>query len=173
MNIHNHFQKTNFLLGSPEWKLGPIYLKDVNIPGVNFSHPETGARFGSRMHVQSDALQFNQLSCTMIIDENLEIYKELVTRIFTSVNQTSGQFASREFPIWIQINNNKGHKVLTLNFVNCKIESIGDIQLTSEDDMPSTEMTADFVYDYFELVDNPDIDEFFGTSDTTDETNAI
>lgn len=153
MNINNLAQKTNFIAGSNDLELSTIYLTTVNIPGVNLSPPEVGGRSGTKLNLTSDSITFNALSFEVLIDENFKVYRELVKKLFNNVNPSSGSFADTDFDFWIQINNSKGNYLLKIEFHNCRIESIGDIQLDSQDDITEYTMSIDLKYDYYSVID--------------------
>lgn len=152
MNYSNLAQKTNYIAGSDKLKLTPFFLTAVNIPGVNFSHPEISGRYGVKMNVTGDSITYNALSFEMLIDEDFEIYHEFMDKAVESINPESGSFSSQEFDFWIQINNNKGNKLFKIEFYNCRLESIGDIQLDTQDEITEHSMTVDIKYDYYKII---------------------
>lgn len=157
MNYNNFSQKTNYIAGSAALNLTPFYLSTVNIPGITFNHPEIGSRPGARLTLQGDTVTYNSLSFEMLIDEDFKIYHEFMDRIVDAVNPETGSFANREFDFWIQIDNNKGTKLFKIEFYNCRIESIGDIQLDSQDETTEHTMSAELKYDYFKIIKSEDI----------------
>ena len=151
MNYNNLAQKTNYIAGSDKLELAPFFLTAVNIPGLNFSHVEVGGKAG-RFNVTGDTLVYNALAFEMLIDEDFKVYHEFMDKAVKSINPESGTYASQEFDFWIQVNNNKGNKLFKLEFYNCRLESIGDIQLDSQDDITEHTLAIDIKYDYYKLV---------------------
>ena len=129
MNYNNLAQKTNWTAGTDKFPLMPFYLTNISIPGMNFSLPETGSRFGSRINLPSDTIIFNSLSFDFLIDEDFEIYRTFYSYIINSINPEKGTFADISFDLWVELNNSKGNKIMKFEFYNCRIESIGDIEL--------------------------------------------
>ena len=129
MNYNNLAQKTNWKAGTDKFPLMPFYLTNISIPGMNFSLPETGSRFGSRINLPSDTIIFNSLSFDFLIDEDFEIYRTFYSYIINSINPEKGTFADISFDLWVELNNSKGNKIMKFEFYNCRIESIGDIEL--------------------------------------------
>lgn len=152
LNIRNLAQKTNWTAGSDRFPLVPFFLTNINIPGMSFSLPETGARYGAKMNLGSDTVSYNTLNFDFLIDENFEIYKLFYSYITKSVDVSKGTFNNQNFNFWLELNDNKGHKILKFEFNNCRIESIGDIDLDTT--APDTEITMNLSikYDYFEIV---------------------
>lgn len=149
MNYNNLAQKTNYIAGSDKFDDLPFYLVNLNIPGINFSYPEVSGRTGARFNLAGDSLTFNTLSFEMLVDEDFNIYHEFMDKIRENINVESGSFADNVFDFWVDINNNKGNKLFKIEFHNCRIESVGDILLDSQDDMTEYTMTVDIKYDYF------------------------
>jgi hypothetical protein len=157
MNYNNLAQKTNYLAGSDKLGLLPFYLTSVNIPGVNFSHPEIGGRYGTRLNVTGDTLIYNALAFEMLIDEDFKIYHEFMDKVFKNINPESGSFATQEFDFWIQVNNSKGNKLFKIEFYNCRIESIGDIIMDAQDEITEHNMSVDIKYDYYKVIKTQNI----------------
>ena len=152
MNYNNLAQKTNYTAGSNKLNLTPFYLTNVNIPGLNFSYPEIGGRFGTKVFMAGDNIQYNTLSFEMLIDEDFNLYNEFFDKVVENINVESGSFADNTFDFWVEINNNKGNKLMKFEFYNCRIESLGDIQLDSQDDITEHNMTVEVKYDYFKRI---------------------
>jgi hypothetical protein len=150
MNYNNLAQKTNYSAGSAKLELAPFYLTNVNLPGINFGHPELTSRAG-RFAVTGDTIVYNPLSFEMLIDEDFNIYHEFMDKVFKTVNSESGTFATQEFDFWVQINNSKGNKLFLIEFYNCRVESVGDIMMDAQDEMTEHTMTVDIKYDYFKV----------------------
>lgn len=154
MNYNNLAQKTNWTAGSDKFPLLPFYLTNVSIPGMNFSVPETGSRFGARINLASDTVTYNSLSFDFLIDEDFEIYKIFYSYIIQSINPEKGTFADKDFNLWLELNNSKGNKILKFEFYNCRIESIGDIELDTTSVETEGTMNLGIKFDYFKLIDS-------------------
>lgn len=156
MNYNNLAQKTNWIAGTNKFPLVPFYLTTINIPGMNFSVPETGSRFGSRINLASDTISFNSLSFDFLIDEDFEIYKSFYKHIIQNINVEKGTFADISFDLWVELNNSKSNKIMKFEFYNCRIESIGDIELDTTSPETESTMNLSLKYDYFKIIDNPE-----------------
>lgn len=153
MNIHNFAQRTNWTAGSDKFPLIPFFLTNVSIPGMSFSIPETGSRFGARLNLGSDTISYNTLSFDFLIDENFDIYKSFYKNITECIDVNNGTFKNEVFNFWIQLKDSKSSTdILKFEFYNCRIESIGDIELDTTN--PETEITLNLTikYDYYEIV---------------------
>ena len=80
MNYNNLAQKTNWTAGTDKFPLVPFYLTNISIPGMNFSVPETGSRFGARINLASDTITYNSLSF-----EKYELTYIVILYVLTSI----------------------------------------------------------------------------------------
>lgn len=154
MNYRNLAQKTNWTAGTDKFPLVPFYLTNISIPGMNFSVPETGSRFGSRINLASDTISYNSLSFDFLIDEDFEIYKSFYNYISQSINPEKGTFADTSFDLWVELNNSKSNKIMKFEFYNCRIESIGDIELDTTSDETEIVMNLGLKFDYFKILND-------------------
>ena len=151
MNYNNLAQKTNWIAGSSEFKNIPFFLTNLNIPGVVLNHPEIGGRDSARIKLAGDTAIYNSLTFDMLIDEDFVIYQEVMSIIKKNVGVETGTFGNFYFDFFIEISNSKGNKVLKLDFSNCRIENISDIDLSSQDSSTEYTMSMEIVYDYYEI----------------------
>lgn len=151
MNYNNLAQRTNFIASSDKFKNLPFFLTSVNIPGINLSHPEVGGAHSSRLKLSSDTVTFNSLTFTMLVDEDFHIYRELMDIIRENIDIDTGTYKDLFFDFFIELQNNKGNKIFKLDFYNCRIESIGDIFLDSQDETTHYTLDMTMVYDYYEI----------------------
>lgn len=151
MNYHNLAQKTNFIAGSNKLDLVPFYLTSLNIPGISLGHPELGGRPGARLNVTADTITYNSLSLEVLVDEDFKVYHEFMDKVLANVNPEEGTFNNIDFDFWIEVSNSKGNKIFKLELFNCRLETIGDIQLDSQDDTTEYTMPVDIKYDYFKI----------------------
>lgn len=154
MNYNNLAQKTNWIAGTDRFPLVPFYLTNISIPGINFSIPETGSRLGARLNLASDTITYNSLSFDFLIDEDFEIYKSFYRYIYESINPEKGTFADISFNLWVELNNSKSNKIMKFEFYNCRIESVGDIELDTTSPETESTMNLSLKYDYFKIVDD-------------------
>jgi hypothetical protein len=152
MNYNNLAQKTNFTAGSEALELLPFYLTSVSLPGINFSYPDISGRSGAKLNLAGDSITYNALSFEILIDEDFKIFHEFMDKVTANINPKSGSFSDNSFDFWIEINNSKGFKIMKYEFTNCRIESIGDISLETQDDSTEHSMNVEIKYDYYEII---------------------
>lgn len=151
MNYHNLAQKTNYIAGSNKLELSPFYITTLNLPGINLSHVELAGRAGSKLNVTGDTITYNTLSIEVLVDEDFKVYHEFMDKIFDNINQTDGTFKTIEFDFWVEVSNSKGNKLFKMNLHNCRVESVGDVQLDSSDDTTEYTLPIEIKYDYYDL----------------------
>jgi len=150
-NYNNLAQKTNFTAGSDQLELTSLYLQSVNIPGINLAHPELSGRAGARALMSGDTVTFNSLSFELLVDEDFLIYHEFTGKVFDNINPSSGSFANVEFDFWVDIANSKGNHLFKMEFHGCRVESISDIQLDTQDDILEFTLPVDVKFEYFTI----------------------
>ena len=150
-NDNNLAQHINWILGSDELKITPLYLQSVNLPGINFTHVETGTSFNARAKVQADTASFNPLSLSILLKEDFSNYRELMEKAFSLYNPENGVFAQNDFNIYIISNNLKGNFLFKVDYYGCKIESIDDIDLSTNDDTIPVVFNCTITYDYYKI----------------------
>lgn len=149
MNYNNLHQKTNFTAGSDAFENIPFYLINVNVPGFSYVMPESGARGGARLNLAADTINYNSLSFDMLIDEDFTIYGELLSYLTSQLTLSKNSFSDNTFNFWVEINNNKGNNIAKFDFKNCRIESLGDIDLSTQDESTEAILNVSMRFDYF------------------------
>ena len=149
-NILNYSHSTNIIAGTDAFDVSTFYLQSINIPGVSFSHPELSSRGGARFSLNADTTQYGQLSFSVLIDEKMIMYAEVMSVIQKQIKQNT--FTSFAFDFWIAVTDNFGNEVIKWTFTNCKFESIGD--MTYNYSSTETEMLLDITlkYDVMEFI---------------------
>lgn len=149
-NANNIAQKTNFILGTSMLPKSVMMCQTVSIPGVSVSHPAIGGRFGVQLHVGADKTDYSEVSFDVLLDEDLEIFKEVLSLMQKQVQPGTGVFEDLDWEFWLQVNNNKGHALFRIDFVHSRLVSLSDISLDSMDDGQNT-MTLTITYDYYTI----------------------
>jgi len=159
-NTVNLSQKTNVMAGSPEFDFGTLYLQRMSVPGISFSHPEIGSRFGSIATANADTIQFGELNFDILVDENLIVYTELMNTVMSQFNLDTKEFTTKTFNFWISVTDSFGKELIKWEYFNCKIESIGDLDYDYSDESTEYLLNLTLKYDYFKF-------KHFGVQDNT------
>ena len=152
MNYNNLAQKTNFLCGSNELEFGPMYLQSFALPGMSFSHPEIGgSRFGAKLHTQADSVSYSDLTFSLLIDEDFKVYHEFFDKVMRGFNPECDKFANQEFNFWVIVTDNKGYPLFRTDYYSCRITSIGDLDLSTNEDTVFNTLSVTINFDYYKV----------------------
>ena len=150
MNYNNLAERTNFIAGSSAFSHIPFFLTSVNLPEINIQHPEvTGGRFTHNIKLPGDTIRYGTLNFEMLMDEDLLIYDELYRLLEKNTNPETNTFGDFSFDFFVEMNDNLGHPSLVFHFDNCRISSIGSLQLDVSDESTNYKLNIDLVFDRF------------------------
>jgi hypothetical protein len=151
MNYNNLAQKTNFIAGSDQFENVPFFITNINIPGLTINHSEIGGRASARINMTGNIVEYNSLSFEMLIDEDFQIYQELMDILDKNISVKTGTFADFAFDFFVELSNSKGNKILKLDFSDCKIASISDVNLNVQDDSTEYTLSVELQYTKYEI----------------------
>lgn len=146
----NFSQKTNFIAGFPEFPDLEFYIQDVSLPSITLDLPKASIQ-GLDGFLASTVRTFSDLSFTVIIDEDYEIYKMFYKHITESKAITNPSYAQKEFDFFVSVFNNKGNLIFTEYFRNCLVESLGEVSLSSTDSSIVNTFTVGMKFDWAEM----------------------
>lgn len=138
MRTYRNFSHTsNYFFGTTLFGEETLYsIQTCNIPGLSFNHIVTSHR-SIKVNLTADTLEFGDLSVSIILDEDLEIWKDIVNTMFTIREQDEGIGVVVEKESWLEIHNDDSKTILKLWFHRCMLSSISDLDFntTSEDEI--------------------------------------
>lgn len=150
-NANNIAQRTNFILGTSKLPKSVLMVQTVSIPSISVNHiTGIGGRFGVQLKVGADNSEYSDISVDVLLDEDLEVFKEVMQLMQAQVHPGDGIFEDTDWEFWLQINNNKGHPLFRIDFIHSRLSSISDISLDSMDDSQNT-MSLTITYDYYTI----------------------
>jgi len=152
INTRNYSQKTNYQCGASEMNLLPFYATEVSLPGVSTNVIETSGRAGAAINMSPTDMIFNPLSVTVLLDEDYKVWQDIMNSIHIDVE--TGTFENKYFNFWIEVFNDMGKSVMKIEYYSCTIESISDLELTTNDDTTEQTFTLDIKYDWFKIIKN-------------------
>lgn len=152
-NLRNFSKDTQIQFGTKLFGDEVSYnVQMVVLPGLDTANIETRAS-GVQGWIQGDSIDFQDLTLSVIVDEDINTWKSVMKQMLTHVNVKTGRFERLEADSWVQVMNSSGEVVLKLKFINSSIINIGTLTYdsTGEDAI----MTFDIVmqFDWFEIVD--------------------
>ena len=157
----NYLQATSFklLVDRKHYPNLEFFCQSVSHPGMTMSAVETPFRKAA-IPLPGDTLVFGELSCQLILDEDMNSYTEMfnwMRRNLDNINFTSIDRTSRDAPsyadITLSILSSHNNQTRQIRYIDCIPTSIGDIQFESTS--AGTEyltFAAQFRFIYFELL---------------------
>jgi hypothetical protein len=146
---------TSIYFGTTLFTEDTLYnVQSVNLPGVDFSHPQIASRSGALITGQADNITFNDLQITLIIDEGFNIWKEVMVNAFKMVRVTQPMFDKNFRDAYVVITDSQGNDILKVWFRNAQITSIGDLSYASSNMNEHLTLDVGLKYDYMEIQDD-------------------
>lgn len=136
-NFNNSLStSTNLKWGSSVLDNTFYLAQSFNIPGLSFSNPQMGSRGGARGRLAADSVEFSILNLDIIIDREWKVYDELFENFLETININTGNFSNNKvFDVWVEIYDNLDKKpIKKFWFRNCRVQSIGDIEMDVRDE---------------------------------------
>ena len=157
----NYLQPTAFKLTIDRKKFGNLeyFAQTITHPSISITPAELPYK-RLNLHMAGDKLTFNELTATIILDENLSAYIEMydwMKRLVEEPNQTRLLQSANEFPtavdITVSVLSSKNNQVKQIRYIDCIPTDLGDInfQATTQDVQYLT-FPISFRFSYFELV---------------------
>jgi hypothetical protein len=150
----NLFKSCNFKIALKSEKQIELMVQEVNLPGYTIGQIET--RWQSMSDKRpGDSIEFNDLMLTVLIDEDLEIYKEIYNNLILQHNPLTNtlECSKQLFDGYLFLLTNKNNLQHKVHFYNCWIKSLDDVQLshaTSEDEQLIVTLNISYNFYMFE-----------------------
>ena len=164
--------KNNFRLLIDKVPNVEFFVKSVNIPGLTFTETVLAAGIGLDAFFPGDKIQFETLSVSFLVDEDLQNFKEifdwmdsivpmqdptkyktLTGTTATTTNQYSsvGDDLSQYSMITLVLNTNKNIPNRFFKFYDAFPTSLSGLELASGESGDSVICTVDFRFTYYEI----------------------
>jgi len=149
-NLRNFSTTSNYQFGTSLFGTETTYaIQSVNLPGISFTHPEVSS--GSVLgHIQGDTAQYNELELNFIIDENLEVWKEIINGMIKMRN-TEGLGQQVNCNSFLKILDSNNKEILHLDFTNTLISVISDVEYSSTEEDEIITLPVTITYDYYNI----------------------
>lgn len=151
-NTRNFTHTSNFFFGTTLFGEETLYnIQMCNLPGMQFSHIQISRR-AVQGNIQGDTLVYNDLNIDIIVDEKLEVWKDIVQSMQRMRDPKTSNGEQIERMSWLEIHDDNSNKVLRIELSGSMIESLGDLEFntTGEDEIISLPVTVK--YDYYKIV---------------------
>jgi len=148
-NIRNFQRDTQIEFGTRLFDEVITYnVQNVLLPGIDMDDAEAHTR-GIKALIQGDSVEFQELSLTIIVDEEMKVWKDLMKKMFEHIEIPDNTFTLNPADSWITIRNSKGEDVMTVTFYESHITTIGSLSYDSTGEDDELIMDISIRYDYF------------------------
>jgi hypothetical protein len=137
----------NTTLFSPDTK---YRIQQWDIPGISIDHQGQGTRVGN-IFLQGDMLEYNPLDIKLIVDENLKLWKELVSVFQKYQIPGTNTCELAQGDSWVEVYDSKNKYLFKIYFHNCYIKSMGALNYMSNEDADIVTLDLSIVYDYYTI----------------------
>lgn len=159
----NYLQPTSFklVLDRRNYPNLEFFCQNVTHPGMLMSAVEVPYKKITGIPFAGDKLTFNELSANIILDEDMQGYKEMFSwlRRLLDTNQRPALNRSVEVPatyadITLHILSSHNNTTMQIKYLDCVPTSLGDIQFESTSTGSDfITFNASFRFNYFELLE--------------------
>lgn len=128
------------------------FVTNVNVPSFNINRTDTG--FATRTaHLHADKVQYDDLTVSFLVDEDMQNYLELHDWMLAQVIQNDNYPSdSKRRDIKIIMNTSHNNKTRIITVQDAFPTNLSDIQLDSQiTDIGYVTCTATFAYSYFTI----------------------
>lgn len=149
------FKVSSFIIQFKDQKFLELMVNGCNIPGFALGQLAIGRPVVTDKR-PGDSLDYNDLSVSVICDEELKAYKEIYNYLILAANPNTGDLEINEtvFDCTVQLLTNKNNLQHKIHFYNAFIKSVSDINLestTTESEAPI--FNVEFGYSFFNFED--------------------
>jgi len=158
-NKRNLATSTNIVFGSTLLDSEEYYIRETTLPGITFTSPEVYAPnspFHTSVQVEPDTVQYDPLEVTLLVDEDLEIWKTVINKSKMACNGDLNTELKDRSRSWILIKDSNGNTRKKIVFRDCVITMIGSLDYSSADNDDLLTLPLTITYSEFDIEDiNP------------------
>lgn len=141
-------QQTNYFIVFGLESLGDVkfYLKGCNLPGLTLDPASINNKIRNQ-YIAGDKIEYNPLTISILVDEEFEIYLSIIDEINKLKNNVTGEVKQIPFTSVLFITTNKGNPIIKMEFEDCFINTLSDINF-STGDTSNTTLSFDMTLKY-------------------------
>ena len=154
-NKRNLATSSNIVFGSTLLAEEEYFIREVSLPGMTFTSPETyapGVFTNTSLQLEPDTIQYDPLEVTILVDEDLEIWRSITNKAKMACNgelNTEVQDKSRS---WLFIKDSNGNTKKEIVFRDCVITMISSLDYSSADNDDPLTMSVTITFSEFEII---------------------
>lgn len=151
MSVINLFKSCNFLITLKNQHTIELMIQQASIPGVTINEMPVNWQ-GLKDKMPGDSIDFNNLSLQVLLDEELNTFKEIYNNLIFSHDPVNNAYSPLKaiFDATLHLTTNKNNIQHEIKFFDCWVSNFSDITLssdTSEDEQ--LVVNLDIVYNFF------------------------
>ena len=148
----NVAKSTSFVLKmSEEFPVSEFMVKSFFGLGIDATFPELNFNNIATQYLPGKT-RFNNMNATIILDEKLEILEEMQKYMVDMSNPNDGSIRNKEFDAILYMYSNKNKLIKKIQFKNCSLRSISDINLDTNEEAPIL-ITITIQFNLYEFID--------------------
>lgn len=151
MNTRNFTRDTQVEFGTNLFGEETIYnVQNVLIPGIDTINVEVPNR-GVMAEIQGDQITFQELNLTLLVDEEMKVWKDVMKHMFDHISLPSGEFELNQADSWVTIRDSAGRIMLNIVFHDSNITNIGSLNYDTTGEDGELVLDISIRYDYFSI----------------------
>jgi hypothetical protein len=154
--ITDLLKTSNFFFQTRDSKQIEFFCQEVQIPG--YSLGSIDIPYASMKTKRSgDSIEFEDLTLTVLLDEDLSTFKEIYDYLMLTHNTFSNELEVQQqvFDATLFITTNKNNIQHKIHFYSCWFQSISPVQfMTTSTDENNLTFTVGIRYDYYSFNEN-------------------
>jgi hypothetical protein len=123
-------------------------VQECNLPGLSFSHIQISKR-SAFANEQGDTISYNDLNISLIIDEDLVVWKDIITSMQNMRNPVTTEGEEYMKYGYLIIQDDNTNQIIKLEFIDMIIESIDDMTFNTNSEDEIITCTVTIKYDYY------------------------
>lgn len=149
MNNKNFSHQSNVFFGCSLFKRDfTAFVQRVSLPGISFSNIEA-SKMAVKFYAPGDTPTYNPLNVDILLDDKLELWKEIVQHFQRGTIPGVGDNNLVEFESFVHIFGEDDKSIMRLNFHHCLLENIGDVEYDSSSEDAELTLSLSINYAYY------------------------
>jgi hypothetical protein len=126
-------------------------VQTTELPGVIMNHQQENTRVG-RIILQGDILEYNPIEITLVVDEKLTVWRDIIALMQKYHIQGTNTCESISSEYWLELRDNRNNYMFRISLHNCYLRSVSNLEYSTskENEILLLRITLD--YDYFDIV---------------------
>ena len=151
-NFRNFQRDTQIEFGTNLFGDEVIYnVLSVIVPGIDTTNIEVNKN-SVQGWIQGSQITFQELTVSILVDEDMEAWKTVVANLFKHVELPSGKMTMNPADSWVSIKSSEGIDVLKLQFINCTLMNLTPLTYDNSSDNNVLTFDLNIQFDYFKIV---------------------